>query len=379
MDDASSDLVIPDIPLASIDEDIDSNKNSQSSDSVEEANDNIIEEEDRKLNDELSLSLEDLVGNFDEKIRSCLRNPTVNTDDIAPVQIRTQDDVMKESQTWWTLTGNFGNIQPLDLHKSMIRNKMVRALELSSSTTPKSDTGEDGGVADLSDEEELRHRLDMHQLISHHPNGSYSTGDSPPQTADQVIEEIDRMLQSCDPFNGSMMSDRTMESVDSMYSSMRSPPLIQSTYDSEAKLRQAHMFAANPTNLEELSYSKLVTLAAEMEQLIQVYNESLVEELAHRDELEYEKEMKNSFISLLLSIQNKRRQFAAERKKKGKADSSQPLPQYMTTLIPYDEFRNLDNTTLNLLIKVLKAVNEDNPAVPNLLTEYILKVVCPKS
>ncbi|PAV75145.1 hypothetical protein WR25_13414 [Diploscapter pachys] len=267
MDDASSDLVIPDIPLASIDEDIDSNKNSQSSDSVEEANDNIIEEEDRKLNDELSLSLEDLVGNFDEKIRSCLRNPTANTDDIAP---------------------------------------------------PKSDTGEDGGVADLSDEEELRHRLDMHQLISHHPNGSYSTGDSPPQTADQVIEEIDRMLQSCDPFNGSMMSDRTMESVDSMYSSMRSPPLIQSTYDSEAKLRQAHMFAANPTNLEELSYSKLVTLAAEMEQLIQVYNESLVEELAHRDELEYEKEMKNSFISLLLSIQNKRRQFAAERKKKVK-------------------------------------------------------------
>lgn len=50
-------------------------------------------------------------------------------------------------------------------------------------------------MADLSDEEELRHRLDMHQLISHHPNGSYSTGDSPPQTADQVIEEIDRMLQ----------------------------------------------------------------------------------------------------------------------------------------------------------------------------------------
>ncbi|PIO67019.1 FEZ-like protein [Teladorsagia circumcincta] len=70
-------------------------------------------------------------------------------------------------------------------------------------------------------------------------------------------------------------------------------------------------------DLNELSYSKLVTLNAEMEQLIQVYNESLVDELAHRDELEYEKEMKNTFISLLLSIQNKRRQFINERKRKG--------------------------------------------------------------
>ncbi|KAK6054110.1 hypothetical protein COOONC_08389 [Cooperia oncophora] len=49
---------------------------------------------------------------------------------------------------------------------------------------------DDGGVS-LSDEEDLRARMDMHQLVSH---GSIS-GDSPPQTADQVIEEIDEMLQ----------------------------------------------------------------------------------------------------------------------------------------------------------------------------------------
>uniref|UniRef100_A0A183FQL5 BMERB domain-containing protein n=1 Tax=Heligmosomoides polygyrus TaxID=6339 RepID=A0A183FQL5_HELPZ len=223
---------------------------------------------------------------------------------------------------------------------------------------------DDGGVS-LSDEEDLRARMDMHQLVAHGSIG----GDSPPQTADQ----------SCD-FTGSMMTDRTMESVDSMYSSMRSP--LPSGHSSEAdmKLRQAQALAANPENLvkailvpstaslpfislavekpvfcrqdsgasgraastlylsfawprvhalatamcscsipdlHELSYSKLVTLNAEMEQLIQVYNESLVDELAHRDELEYEKEMKNTFISLLLSIQNKRRQFVNERKRKG--------------------------------------------------------------
>ncbi|KAK6052451.1 hypothetical protein COOONC_10044 [Cooperia oncophora] len=54
--------------------------------------------EESRLNDDLSSSLEDLVGNFDERINSCLKNPDVNTEDIAPVQVRTQDEVMAESQ-----------------------------------------------------------------------------------------------------------------------------------------------------------------------------------------------------------------------------------------------------------------------------------------
>ncbi|KHN86125.1 Fasciculation and elongation protein zeta-2 [Toxocara canis] len=132
--------------------------------------------------------------------------------------------------------------------------------------------------------------------------------------------------------------------------------------------------------IQSLSYSKLVTLNAEMEQLIQVYNESLVEQLAHRDELEYEKEMKNTFISLLLSIQNRRRQFANERKRKAlKIDPSQ-LPQYMTASIPYDEtHQHMDNNTLQALIKILKAIDDDSPSVPSMLTDYILTVLCPSA
>lgn len=55
----------------------------------------------------------------------------------------------------------------------------------------------------------------------------------------------------------------------------------------------------------------------EMEMLIQELSETLINELALRDELEYEKELKNSFISLLLAVQNKRRQYHVE-KKRGK-------------------------------------------------------------
>ncbi|VIO98206.1 Uncharacterized protein BM_BM1893 [Brugia malayi] len=214
----------------------------------------------------------------------------------------------------------------------------------------------------------------MHQLISQ--RGPLS--ESPPQTADEVIEEIDQMLQSCD-FSGSVMTDRTMESMDSMYSSMRSP-LPNGQYDMDIKLRQAVAITSNSENLESFSYSRLLALSAEMEQLIQVYNDSLVEQLAHRDELEYEKEMKNTFISLLLSIQNRRRHFTNERKRKPlKTDPSQ-LPQYMTATIPYDEScLYVDMNTLMALIKLLRAIDEDSPAVPSMLTDYILTVLCPSA
>ena len=53
----------------------------------------------------------------------------------------------------------------------------------------------------------------------------------------------------------------------------------------------------------------------ELELLIRDYSETLISELALRDELEYEKELKNSFISLLLAVQNRRRQHHVEKKK----------------------------------------------------------------
>ena len=60
--------------------------------------------------------------------------------------------------------------------------------------------------------------------------------------------------------------------------------------------------------LKSLSISALNELLEELEVTIKDYSETLIAELALRDELEYEKELKNQFISLLLSIQNKRRQ-----------------------------------------------------------------------
>ena len=46
----------------------------------------------------LASSLEDLVGCFDQKVNQVLKDLGENTNQMAPVQIRTQDEIMSESQ-----------------------------------------------------------------------------------------------------------------------------------------------------------------------------------------------------------------------------------------------------------------------------------------
>lgn len=43
-------------------------------------------------------SLEDLVNTFDEKITSCFRDYGTNVESLAPVQVRTQEEIMNECQ-----------------------------------------------------------------------------------------------------------------------------------------------------------------------------------------------------------------------------------------------------------------------------------------
>jgi len=54
----------------------------------------------------------------------------------------------------------------------------------------------------------------------------------------------------------------------------------------------------------------LAELADELQRCVHEYSEELVSELARRDELDFEKELKNQFIWLLLRVQRRRRQLA---------------------------------------------------------------------
>lgn len=86
--------------------------------------------------------------------------------------------------------------------------------------------------------------------------------------------------------------------------------------------------------LKTLSVCQLNDLYLELELLIRDYSETLIAELALRDELEYEKELKNSFISLLLAVQNRRRQHHVE-KKRGRIGNNKPVGNESKVSVSY--------------------------------------------
>ncbi|RZF49042.1 hypothetical protein LSTR_LSTR016621 [Laodelphax striatellus] len=187
-----------------------------------------------------------------------------------------------------------------------------------------------------SEDEAVASDLDMHSLIL----SGLSHDTEPVKTAEEVIREIDDMMEE----TTSTECTPDSECLDSM------DPLAR-------KAKEVVHSPLYQDKLKTLSVCQLNELYLELELLIRDYSETLISELALRDELEYEKELKNSFISLLLAVQNRRRQH-----------------HYLTTVIPYHlDSGPLDNQALQVLIKILKAINDDSPTVPTLLTDYILK------
>lgn len=103
-----SDLAV-DAPLAAVEDDIDGDyqgvanlvasldsKNNNNLDTLKGSIKVLSEME--TFGEPFTGSLEDLVSNFDEKIAQCLKNLDENTEQIAPVQVRTQEEIMNESQ-----------------------------------------------------------------------------------------------------------------------------------------------------------------------------------------------------------------------------------------------------------------------------------------
>ena len=114
---------------------------------------------------------------------------------------------------WWTLTGNYGSLPPIDFHQSVIRRNQMAALDLkvpkvfcfivyseinfqqrnneeTTPTGPDSFSDSDSGEDDDSDGKNDTQRLDFHAAAA-----SIGTDALPPVNADRVIEEIDDIIQ----------------------------------------------------------------------------------------------------------------------------------------------------------------------------------------
>ncbi|MBN3320430.1 FEZ2 protein, partial [Atractosteus spatula] len=241
-------------------------------------------------------SMEDLVNDFDEKLTVCFRNYNTKTENIAPVKPITEESIMKDDEIWNALTDNYGNVMPVDWKTSHTRSLHLPTLNLMEKRKV------DNVNLDLSDDEELREQLDMHSIIVSCIN------DEPLFTAEQVIEEIEEMMQeSPDP-----EEDETPSQSD------RLSLLSQEIHT----LKRSSTNNSYEERVKRLSVAELNEFLEEVETAIKDYSEELIQQLALRDELEFEKEVKNSFISVLIEVQNKQKEHRELLKKKKKLKST---------------------------------------------------------
>ncbi|XP_030637471.1 fasciculation and elongation protein zeta-2 [Chanos chanos] len=305
-------------------------------------------------------SMEDLVNDFDQKLTVCFRNYNTSTENIAPVKPITEENFLKDDEIWNALTDNYGNVMPVDWSTSHTRSLHLPTLNL------REQEKQDSLNIDLSDDEELREQLDMHNII-------VSVTEEPLITAEQVIEEIEEMMQeSVDGEDDD--DDDDDESPSQSDLSTRSFTHSSSTNSYEERLRC-------------LCVSELREELEEVECSIRRLSEDLIGQLALRDELEFEKEVKNSFISVLIDVQNRQKEHRERLRKKRKMKSSTGGQKtdrthvpgtYLTTVIPYENKAGAPSVEdLQILTKILNAMREDSDRVPSLLTDYILKVLCP--
>lgn len=329
-------------------------------------------------------SMEDLVNDFDEKLSACFRNFDAKTESIAPVSEITEDSLLERDEIWNTLTSNYGRVMPVDWKQSRTRALHVPTFNLEEKPR-KSDV-----TAELSDDEELREQLDMHSIIVS------CLAEEPLFTAEQVIEEIEEMMQDSPDMEAEQnpsQSDLSMLSLDVQHSNTN--PFFED-------------------RVRTLNVAELNERLEETETAIRRFSEELVQQLALRDELDFEKEVKNSFISALIDVQNRQKEhrelLKKKKKLKGGGGTSQGLAektlgsrfsmeglssviqnsfrqtfgsgcserQYLTTVIPYEKKGHPPLIEdLQILTKILQAMRDDSDKVPSLLTDYILKVLCP--
>ncbi|XP_061407597.1 fasciculation and elongation protein zeta-2-like isoform X3 [Lethenteron reissneri] len=310
-------------------------------------------------------SMEDLVSGFEEQLTACFRNFNAPTEALAPVRALGEADGLRDDELWNKVTDNYGNVMPVDWSSSHTRTLYLPTLNLNQKKE------KEGVNLDLSDDEELRDQLDMHSIIV-----SCMQPEEPLFTAEQVIEELEEMMQeSPDPEPEGVPTPGQSDRLSLL--SLEVAALKQSPVSDKGAPADA---------LKGLSVARLMEMLEDMETAVRTFSEELIQQLALRDELEFEKEVKNSFIAALVEVQNKQKEFRDIMKKKRRSNGASPSHRrdkgtiapgtYLTTVIPYEDKEEPPSVQqLQVLIKILKAMKDDSDRVPSLLTDYILKVM----
>jgi len=222
---------------------------------------------------------------------------------------------------------------------------------------------------DLSDDEELKEAMNVHAIVSPMVPGATEECIN----ADDVIDEIDIIFKMQDSMNTDDTGYITTEG--DMLTSAESDSIHFK--DVPSPLDRVNM---SETEVQQLTIRQLNDMVEELTTEIDVRSSLLVQELACRDDIIYERELKNTFISLCHKVMKKQKSHDPKEKRKSKITETATSVNGTTYVIPYQLTQMPpSNDLLHVYIKILKAIHDDSPHVPAMLTDYILKVVCPTS
>lgn len=88
------------------------------------------------------------------------------------------------------------------------------------------------------------------------------------------------------------------------------------------------------SGLRGLCVSELLERLEEVERQIRGFSEELIDQLAVREELDFEKEVKNTFISALINVQNRQKEHRELLKKKRKIKSTSGVQRSDRSHVP---------------------------------------------
>ncbi|CAG5878874.1 unnamed protein product [Menidia menidia] len=219
-------------------------------------------------------SMEDLVNEFDEKLNVCFHNYNTKTEGLAPIRnqghSQEEEERLQDEDVWDALTDNY--ISAWDGPKSEGLNGNLSDQEVIEEIVEMMENSPDPGETEEEDEEEVSH--------------------SSSRTSPSLLEEIRQLV---------VTRSEAQKCVGTSVGKGKRP------------------------GLSLMPGPVLLDLLHRVESAIRGFSEELVGQLARRDELEFEKEVKNSFITALMEVQNRQREQrdGSRRRRRDKALSLQ--------------------------------------------------------
>ena len=277
-----------------------------------------------------------------------------------------------------TLKGNHNNMQTKDWAKLQeniftTKNNIQLFSELSTSggennqcllanVVDECDNDDDG---DEIEDIKLRHLIDS---CLDHCDPNYQTTIT--KSVDDFLQEIDEiMLMTADGANSEMNNLENSKQPGLLYCLTNNDPMRMMNVP---LVKRLSFYNFPLEKLKSLTVDQLQDLNEDLEYKVQRHSEVLISELARRDELEFEKEIKNRFISLMLQIQNRRKEYfhMQQRSRCNNGLSTEKIHEnfynnknnkrnnnfrrycYLTTIIPYNCNETVHNIAmLQVVIK----------------------------